>query len=106
MCEEKEGRRGSAGLCLGVSFHKCFATLVLKLEPCGNNHVQVYSMCSAWTVEGTNCVQNEYKYFAALFRARPSKQSLVSFHFYHPNYAPLLHQLRFCFKAYSCVMLR
>lgn len=59
MCEEKEGRRGSAGLCLGVSFHKCFATLVLKLEPCGNNHVQVYSMCSAWKIEGPDCMQNE-----------------------------------------------
>lgn len=54
MCEEKEGREGGGGREWRVvpwsAFPQVLCDPVLKLEPCGNKHVQVHFMCSAWKV--------------------------------------------------------
>lgn len=51
MCEGKKGKEGGGERVVPWSvFPQVLCYPVLKLEPCGNKHVQVYFMCSAWKV--------------------------------------------------------
>lgn len=50
VCEEKERGGGVRGLVPWSVFPQVLCYPVLKLEPCGNKHAQVYFMCGTWKV--------------------------------------------------------
>lgn len=75
--KKREGRGGGGGREWRVVpwsvFPQVLCNPVLKLEPCGNKHVQVHFMCSAWKVNWGDKLQaatvTQAVCLAALFSA-------------------------------------